>query len=105
MIERTPLNEIIQAAIEAGHTTKESVLRQGRKRLDCLCRGVYIYTAWEAGYHPKEIAEFIGRSRACCYTLLKRQIGYMRLRDKEVTRLYEKIKEILKSKGYGKQQQ
>lgn len=103
MSKEPPLNEILQAAIEAGRTTKESVLKQGRKRLDCLCRGVYIYTAWESGYHPKEIAERIGRSRTCCYTLLKRQIGYMRLKDKEATGLYAKIKEILKTKGYGKQ--
>lgn len=80
------------------HVTKEEIISKKKSHATNIAKNLYYFIGTELGFHPSVVANTIGRTRPVCIIMAQRCQGYLDVKDKEITPLYELIKLNLTNK-------
>lgn len=89
------LETILNAVAEATGLCVSDIKAKRRTVDVSIARGVYYMIAREYGIHPFVIVAYVDRSRSCCITIAQRYRWYLEYKDKTITLIVKKVREIL----------
>lgn len=98
MEKQVTLSELANIVCDATGVSMDKLLGHEKRSLTDTARGVFFMLSREFGFHPNEASSFVGRSRSSCITTAKQYRGYYDTKDKEVCRIVEEVKSVLKDK-------
>lgn len=97
MEKQVTLSELASAICNITGVSMEKLLGHEKKGFSDMARGIFFMLSREFGIHPKEASSFVDRSRSSCITTAKQYKGYYEMRDKEVCRIVEQVKNVLRN--------
>lgn len=87
------LTQILEITSNVCDVPVNQILSHRRSTSSSIARGLYYLIAREHKYHPSVIAKTVSRSRCSCIIVINHYRGYLQIRDRNITNLYNKITE------------